>query len=87
MCNERSTTEWNSKFGCATRCTQSRETSEKEHPMIKKVLPVLVLSAFIAAPLAVPAQAGATKAEVKCEKIKDVKLKNQCIQNLKKQKK
>ncbi len=53
--------------------------------MIRKVLPVLFLSAFIAGPIAAPAvAAGGDKASAKCAKIQDAKLKAQCLREVKK---
>lgn len=52
--------------------------------MIRKVLPVLFLSAFIAGPVAAPAIAASDKATAKCEKIKDAKLKAQCLREVRK---
>jgi hypothetical protein len=54
--------------------------------MIRKVLPVLLLSAFVAAPVAAPAFAAGDQAKAKCEKIKDAKLKAQCLKDVSKQK-
>jgi Ni/Co efflux regulator RcnB len=47
--------------------------------MIRRILPVLILSAFIAGPIATPATAADDKTANKCEKIKDMKLKAQCL--------
>ncbi len=55
--------------------------------MLKKVLPVLFLAAFIAAPVASPALAKGDKAAAKCEKIKDAKKKAECLKAAKKDKK
>lgn len=52
--------------------------------MIRKVLPVLFVSAFIAGPIAAPAVAAGDKASAKCEKIQDAKLKAQCLREVKK---
>jgi hypothetical protein len=54
--------------------------------MIRKILPVLLLSAFVAAPVAAPAFAAGDQAKAKCEKIKDAKLKAQCMKDVSKQK-
>lgn len=54
--------------------------------MIRKVFPVLLLSAFVAAPMTAPAVAASDQAKVKCEKIKDAKLKAQCLRDVSKQK-
>jgi hypothetical protein len=52
--------------------------------MIRKILPVLLLSAFVAAPVAAPAFAAGDQAKAKCEKIKDAKLKAQCLKDVSK---
>jgi len=54
--------------------------------MIRKILPVLMLSAFVAAPVAAPAFAAGDGAKAKCEKIKDAKLKAQCMKDVSTQK-
>lgn len=54
--------------------------------MLRKVIPVLMLAAFVAAPVAAPAFAAGDKAMAKCEKIKDAKLKAQCLKDVSKQK-
>ena len=54
--------------------------------MIRKIVPVVLLSAFMAAPVAAPALAAGDKAMAKCEKIKDAKLKAQCMKDVSKQK-
>lgn len=54
--------------------------------MLRKIIPVLMLSAFVAAPVAAPAFAAGDKAMAKCEKIKDAKLKAQCLKDVSKQK-
>lgn len=51
--------------------------------MFKKVLPVLFLSAFIAAPVASPALAKGDDAATKCEKIQDAKKKADCLKMVK----
>lgn len=51
--------------------------------MFKKILPVLFLSAFIAAPVASPALAKGDDATTKCEKIKDTKKKAECLKMVK----
>ena len=50
--------------------------------MIRKILPVVLLAAFAAAPIAAPAFAAGDKAKAKCEKIKDAKLKAQCLKDM-----
>lgn len=52
--------------------------------MIRKVVPVLFLAAFIAGPVAAPATAAGNKAQAKCEKIQDAKLKAQCLREVSK---
>jgi hypothetical protein len=52
--------------------------------MFKKVLPLVFLSAFIAAPIASPALAGSDA--TKCEKIQDAKKKAECLRMLKEKK-
>jgi len=54
--------------------------------MIRKILSVLMLSAFVAAPVAAPAFAAGDQAKAKCEKIKDAKLKAQCMKDVSTQK-
>lgn len=54
--------------------------------MFKKVLPVLFLSAFIAAPVAAPALAKGDSATAKCEKIQDAKKKAACLKAAKSKK-
>jgi len=46
--------------------------------MLKKVLPFVVLAAFIGGPVMAPAMAGDDAAK-KCEKIKDAKAKAECL--------
>ncbi|HEY5700599.1 MAG TPA: hypothetical protein VIT83_00750 [Gammaproteobacteria bacterium] len=49
--------------------------------MIRRILPILIVSAFVAGPIASPAMAAGEKSTntSKCEKIKDMKLKAQCL--------
>ena len=52
--------------------------------MIRKVMPVVLLAAFISGPMVAPAYAAGDKATAKCEQIKDAKLKAQCLRDARK---
>jgi Ni/Co efflux regulator RcnB len=51
--------------------------------MIKKIIPVLVLAAFVAGPVAAPAFAAGDKKAAACEKIKDKAKKEECLKKAK----
>jgi hypothetical protein len=56
----------------------------REDPiMLKKIVPVLVLAAFVAGPVAAPAFAAGDKAAAACEKIKDKAKKAECLKKAK----
>ncbi len=50
--------------------------------MIRKALPIVLLAAFAAGSLTAPAFAAGDQAKAKCEKIKDAKLKAQCLKDM-----
>ena len=55
--------------------------------MIRKILPFVVLAAFVTAPVATPAFAAddkkVTKAEAECQKIKNEAKKTKCLEKAK----
>lgn len=56
----------------------------REDPiMLKKIVPVLVLAAFVAGPVAAPAFAADDKKAAACEKIKDKAKKAECLKKAK----